>query len=71
MTAPFYPLVLTYAVVKLLPHATELFMGSVSSYVTISLVTRIDTVLFWYDVCLSDIQQRHSELLQLTAGYTQ
>jgi len=46
MTAPFYPLVLTYAVVKLLPHATELFMGSVSSYVTISLVTRIDTVLF-------------------------
>ena len=28
----------------------------------------IPAVLLWYDVCLSDIQQGQSELLQLTAG---
>jgi len=45
MTAPFYLLVVTYAFVKLILHATELFIGSVSSYVTISPVTRMPAVL--------------------------
>jgi hypothetical protein len=69
MTAPFYLLVVAYAFVKLLLHATELFIESGSPYVTISLVTHIPTVLLWYDVCLSDLQQGRSELLQLTASY--
>jgi len=45
MTAPFYLLVVTYAVVKLFLHATELFIESVSSCVTISLVLCIPAVL--------------------------
>jgi hypothetical protein len=45
MTSPFYLLVVTYAVVKLILLATELFIKSVSSYVTNSLVTRIPEVL--------------------------
>ena len=40
MTAPFYLLVVTYAVVKLFLHATELFIVSEGS-----LVTRISAVL--------------------------
>jgi hypothetical protein len=45
MSILFYLLVVTYAVVKLFLHATELFTGSVSSYVTICMVTRIPAVL--------------------------
>jgi hypothetical protein len=45
MTPPFYLLVVTYTVVKLFLHATELFIGNVSSYVTVSLVTRNPAVL--------------------------
>jgi len=70
MTPPFYLLVVMYAVVKLFLHVMELFIGSVSSYVTVSLVTRIPAVLLRYAMCLSDIHQRRPELLQLTAGYT-
>ena len=45
MTAPFYLLMVTYTVVKLFLHATELFIESVSPYVTIPLVTRMPAVL--------------------------
>jgi hypothetical protein len=40
MTAPFYLLVVTYTVVKLVLHATDLFIESVSPYMTIPLLTR-------------------------------
>jgi hypothetical protein len=70
MSAPFYLLVVMYAIVKLILHATVLFIESFSPNMTIPLVTLNPAVLDCYDVCLSDLQQRHSELLQLTAGYT-
>jgi len=70
MTAPLYLLVVTYAVVQLILHATELVIEIVSSCMTIPLVTRFHAVLLGYYVCLVDLQQRCSELLQLTAGYT-
>jgi len=44
MIAPFYLLVVIYAVVKLFLHAI-IQRTCVSSYVTISLVTRIPAVL--------------------------
>jgi hypothetical protein len=45
MTAPFYLLVVTYTVVNLILHATELFIETVNSYLTISLVARNPAVL--------------------------
>jgi hypothetical protein len=47
-----------------------LFIESVSPYMTIPLLTRNPNFLHWHGVCLVDLQQRRSELLQLTAGYT-
>jgi hypothetical protein len=45
MSSPLYLLVVTYAVFKLFLHTTELLTGSVSSYVTIFMATRIPAVL--------------------------
>ena len=67
--SPFYLLVVTYASIHLILHMSEYFLYSVrlSFLLWISL---FPAGLIGYDVCLSDIQQRRSELLQLTAGYT-
>jgi hypothetical protein len=45
MSPPFYLLVVTYTVIKFFLLVTKLFIGSVSSYMTVSLVTSIPAVL--------------------------
>jgi hypothetical protein len=66
---PFYFLVMTYAAVQFLLHVTKNFLSN-TCVSSLLLVMLNPAVLLWYHMCLSDIQQGQSELLQLTAGYT-
>jgi hypothetical protein len=68
ISSPIYLLVVTYAVVKFLLYVTERFIRKFELFVNVWLLYLIPAVLLWYEVCLSDIQQGQSELLQLTAG---
>jgi len=67
---PSHLLVVTYAVIQFLLHMTKQFLGGKCLSLSLLLICPIPAVLLWYDVCLSDIQQCRSELLQLTAGDT-
>jgi hypothetical protein len=68
-SVPFNFLVVTYAVVQLFLHMTEQFLWGTSLSLFHMLVHLCPAVPLCCDVCLSDIKQGRSELLQLTAGY--
>jgi len=61
---------LMYTVVQLFLHITRHILWVLNPCLPTTLFTFIQIVLSQCDVCLSDIQQCRSELLQLTAGYT-
>jgi hypothetical protein len=70
IVSPFYLLMFTYTVVQLFLHISRHFLRVLNLYLTTFLFTFIQVALSQCDVCPFDIQQRRSDLLQLTAGYT-
>jgi len=70
VAAPLYLLMVTYALVQFFLHTSEYSFGIMSLQLWNLIITVIPTVLVGYHTCLSDSQQRSSELLQLTAGCT-
>jgi hypothetical protein len=67
---PFYFLVMTYTSIQFLLQVTKNFFSITCVSFSLLLVSLNPAVLLWYHMCLPDIQQGQSELLQLTAGYT-
>jgi len=70
---PLYVLVVTYAVFYLFPHMLEHVLRNVGMSLCMMMMMMMMIIVFsrvvdGNDVCLFDIQQRCSELLQLTAG---
>jgi hypothetical protein len=67
--SPFYLLVMKYAVIQLFLHVTELYIKGMCLSISLLLIGLSPTTMLCW-MCLSDIQQGQSELLQLTAGDT-
>jgi hypothetical protein len=67
---PFYLLVMTYALIQLFLYMLEEFFRNMCLFLWIFMMCLLLTLQPWCGMCPSDIQQRQSELLQLTAGYT-
>jgi predicted membrane protein len=70
VVAPLYLLMVTYALAQLSSRKSEYLFGITSLQLWNLIITVIPTVLVGCHTCLPDTEQRSSELLQLTAGYT-